>query len=209
MYSYKSTPWDFSFQSHNDLMNHLCKVHFSESKRNGDDFKKSVEDYKKYTTKESDPKQGKVPACTNGDQCRYHNQDRCNFFHALPPQKQQGQVKGQSNQRKVVQKRQPNRQRHQGVQYQQQPYQQGWRNQQQHQQYQQGWGNKQQHQQYQQGWGNQQQQTNQQGWGAQHQQNYQQMWGYQQPQHHQQGWGGQQQQDNGQGFNSLPTYWSQ
>ena len=72
VYTFKCTPCQISFKTHEDLMEHMCNLHLSKEQRLGTGLSKY----------------GK-PLCENGSHCSYHRQDRCKFYHPLPPQRQE------------------------------------------------------------------------------------------------------------------------
>ena len=80
-YKFKCTKCRVSFKSHDDMMNHLSEVHLTESQRQGAGLSK-------YISSDRDSKcEDRPQTCYNGDECRFHRQHRCNFFHPLPAQK--------------------------------------------------------------------------------------------------------------------------
>ena len=83
VYNFKCTPCDMSFRTNENLMDHMYNVHLTESQRRGDGLKKY------YTDSGVKESKNKLPTCTNGNECRFHRQGRCMFFHALPPQEKQ------------------------------------------------------------------------------------------------------------------------
>ena len=72
VYSFKCDPCKASFRTNEDLMEHMFNIHLTQGHRDGSRFAK-------YTQ----------PNCKNGPQCTYHSQDRCKYYHSLPPQRQQ------------------------------------------------------------------------------------------------------------------------
>ena len=117
VYTIQCTPCEISFRTHDNLMDHMCKVHLTEEQRSGKKFEDSLKSLKQTS------QAVKPPPCKNGPQCYYHRQSRCNFFHDQPPQQKQVRFRRQvpSNQWKSV----PNRQHHNNQQSQyQQPHQQ-------------------------------------------------------------------------------------
>ena len=72
-YNFKCTPCKISFKTDDELMDNMSQMHFTEAHRLGTGFQK-------YNNQ---------PLCRNGNQCRYHKQNRCTFFHNSFPQKQQ------------------------------------------------------------------------------------------------------------------------
>ena len=79
VYSSRCNPCQESFRTSEDLISHLSEKHTSKEQcREGGPSKKNSDQYVK---KHEDRK----PSCTNGDYCRYHRQNRCNFYHSLPP----------------------------------------------------------------------------------------------------------------------------
>ena len=72
VYNFKCTPCQFSFKTHDDLMDHMCNLHLTKDQRFGTGLAKNSK-----------------PLCENGPQCRYHRQDRCKFDHPLPAQRQE------------------------------------------------------------------------------------------------------------------------
>ena len=87
VYSFKCTPCRESFRTSEEMMDHLSKKHLTEEQRRGDGLVK----YKKgHDVLEHDTR---PPTCSNGDNCRYHRQKRCNFYHASPPKFQKSHAK--------------------------------------------------------------------------------------------------------------------
>ena len=84
--SFKCTSCQESFRTSEDMMNHLSQKHLSEEQRRGDGLAKyqSSHEFRKHDEKK--------PICTNGDGCRFHRQNRCNFHHDLPPKVQKNQT---------------------------------------------------------------------------------------------------------------------
>ena len=80
---FKCSPCAASFRTHDDLMDHMSEIHLTESQRQGDGLKK-------YMTSSGSRRESGPPPCRNGDQCSYHRQRRCNFYHASSPQEKQG-----------------------------------------------------------------------------------------------------------------------
>ena len=102
VYSFKCTPCKVSFNSQDDLMDHMFNEHLTEDQRQGKVVKKFQNSASEYDSR--------PPVCKNGEKCFYHKQNRCNFFHALPPQQEQRvQPSQQSTSRQwhTVQRRRP------------------------------------------------------------------------------------------------------
>ena len=76
-------PCKVVFQSHNDIMEHMSQIHLTEAQRTGQGLAKYNND------KMTSNKEWRPPLCRNGAKCYYHRQDRCQFFHHQPPQRQQ------------------------------------------------------------------------------------------------------------------------
>ena len=83
IYSFKCDTCNLSFESNDNLMDHMHKKHLTEAQRNGDTLKKFM------TFSSAKNSDSRPPVCKNGEQCSFHKQHRCNFFHALPPQERQ------------------------------------------------------------------------------------------------------------------------
>ena len=112
-FNFKCTPCKENFRTDEDLMEHMCQIHLTESQREGHGLYK----YESYT---SNPQKGWRPAlCRNGPQCFYNRQGRCNFFHHQAPQWQQGRPPHQSpsNQWQEVPPRRKHVQQGQGDQH--------------------------------------------------------------------------------------------
>ena len=95
VYTFKCKPCKLSFRNHDTLIDHMASVYVPERKRQ---------------LKESSYEEGEdVQHCRNGDQCFYHKQHRCNYFHALPPPVQSRRFSKQSpdSQWRTVQNRRP------------------------------------------------------------------------------------------------------
>ena len=103
--NFKCSPCKVFYKTNDELMNHLSEVHITEAQRLETGLQKYYEN---------------IPECRNGDQCRYHRQNRCNFLHNTPPPKQQQQVhqlrQAPSNQWHTVPSKQQNYNRNQIVQ---------------------------------------------------------------------------------------------
>ena len=91
-------------------MNHLYEVYLTEAHRNGTRLAK-------YNNMNASNQEDRQAPCKNGDNCRFHSQFRCMFYHKGPPQKRQVQHKRQapSSQWKVVHPRWQNRNHQQVV----------------------------------------------------------------------------------------------
>jgi hypothetical protein len=100
------------FISHDAMMNHLSREHLTEAQREGHGLYK-------YDSYHESNHQNRPAPCKNGDQCKFHSQYRCLFYHERPPQKRQVRQTRQvpSSQWKVVQPRW--QQRNQGQRFQQ------------------------------------------------------------------------------------------
>ena len=89
---YKWTPCQLTFKSHEDMMEHLSQIHLTESQRNGHGLAKyQGSGYENRSTSRKGPE-----PCRNGNQCRFHRQSRCHFYHEFPPMKQQARHPRQS-----------------------------------------------------------------------------------------------------------------
>ena len=111
-HNFKCTPCRENFRTDDDLMEHMCKVHLTESQREGHGLYK-------YEGYQSNQQKGSRPALSrNGPQCFYHRQGRCNYFHHQAPQWQHGRPPRQSpsSQWKEVPTRGQHVQQGQGVQ---------------------------------------------------------------------------------------------
>ena len=82
-YQFKCTICSVAFKNHEDMMDHLSNVHLSETQRKGAGLSKN-----KYVNGISE-RDDRPPSCNNGDDCRFHRQHRCNFYHSIPPQARQ------------------------------------------------------------------------------------------------------------------------
>ena len=111
VHNFKCTPCKESFGSDDDLMNHLYEVHLTEAHRNGTRLAK-------YNNMNASNQEDRQPPCKNCDNCRFHSQFRCMFYHERPPQKRQVRHKRQapSSQWKVVHPRWVQGNQEQGVQ---------------------------------------------------------------------------------------------
>ena len=78
-------PCNLSFKTHNDLMDHMCLEHLPKRKK----------EVHHERTHEQTSQDTRPPPCRNGDQCSFHKQLRCSFFHPQPPQEQQYRPPGQ------------------------------------------------------------------------------------------------------------------
>ena len=58
-------------------------VHLTEAQRNGAGLSKYI------STNDVSKRDIRPPTCYNGDECRFHRQHRCNYYHPLPPQARQ------------------------------------------------------------------------------------------------------------------------
>ena len=74
--NFPCTPCEIWFQSHDEVMEHMSQVHLSEAQRTGQGLLKYSKEWR-------------PPLCRNGAKCHYHQQNRCQFFHHQPPQRQQ------------------------------------------------------------------------------------------------------------------------
>ena len=81
VYSFKCNPCKVSFNSQDDLMDHMYEEHITEDQRQGKVLKKFQRSASEYDSR--------PPVCKNGDNCFYHKQNRCTFFHAFPPHQEQ------------------------------------------------------------------------------------------------------------------------
>ena len=81
-------------------MNHLSMEHLTEAQREGHGLYK-------YDSYHKSNHQNRPAPCKNGEQCKFHSQYRCMFYHEWPPQVRQVRRKRQapSNQWKTVQPR--------------------------------------------------------------------------------------------------------
>ena len=61
----------------------MYKVHLTKTQQQGADLEKCM------TGSDASEDANRPPNCKNGDQCYFHKQHRCNFFHAFPPQEEQ------------------------------------------------------------------------------------------------------------------------
>ena len=107
VHNFKCTPCKESFRSDNDLMNHMYMKHLTEDHRNGSRFAELTKNNGKFLSQYNITKPNqddRQPPCKNGDNCRFHSQFRCLFYHERPPQKRQVRHKHQapSNQWKVL-----------------------------------------------------------------------------------------------------------
>ena len=80
--NFKCTPCKQSFRSDDELMNHMHMEHLTESQREGHGLHK-------YESYYESNRQDRPAPCKNGDQCRFHSQYRCMFYHERPPQVRQ------------------------------------------------------------------------------------------------------------------------
>ena len=87
--NFKCTPCKISFRSDDQLMNHMSMEHLTESQREGHGL------YKYESYHESNIRDRPAP-CKNGDQCRFHSQYRCMFYHERPPQVRQARPRRQA-----------------------------------------------------------------------------------------------------------------
>ena len=83
VYTFKCTPCEQSFKTHDDLMEHMVKEHLTEEHRNGKRFVDSAKKIEEATHSD------RPALCKNGPQCYYHRQSRCNFYHDQPPKQKQ------------------------------------------------------------------------------------------------------------------------
>ena len=82
-YLFKCTTCKVAFKSHKEMMDHMSNVHLTESQHKGAGLLK-------YSSLDgASNREDRPPMCHNGDECRFHKQHRCNFYHALPPQQRQ------------------------------------------------------------------------------------------------------------------------
>ena len=82
-YRFNCTTFKVSFKSHDDMMDHLSNVHLTESQRKGEGLSKN------YPVNGVSKHEDRPPTCYNADQCRFHREHRCNFYHPLPPKERQ------------------------------------------------------------------------------------------------------------------------
>ena len=95
VYTFKCKPCKISFRNHDMLIDHMASVHVPKRRRQ---------------LKETSHDKGKdVQHCRNGDQCYYHKQHRCSYYHTLPPPAQSRHYPRQSpdSQWRTVQNRRP------------------------------------------------------------------------------------------------------
>ena len=93
VYPYNCTPCEISFRSNENLMDHLFLIHLTKAQRQGNGLKKyngghglkESENSSHDVSKDA----SKPQPCRNGESCYFHKQNRCSFFHALPPQERQ------------------------------------------------------------------------------------------------------------------------
>ena len=90
VYSFQCYPCQASFRTHEDMMDHLSEKHVRKEHRKGD---KPVE-YKSGPGGSDHDRS--PPMCTNGDNCRFHSQFRCSFYHPFPPKSQQSRHQRQT-----------------------------------------------------------------------------------------------------------------
>ena len=112
VYSFQCSPCQASFRTHEDMMDHLSEKHVRKEQRKRD------EPVKFKLGPEISDHGNRPPMCTNGENCRFHSQDRCNFYHPLPPKSQQSRHQRQtpSNEWKQVPAQWQHRQQDQKVQ---------------------------------------------------------------------------------------------
>ena len=90
VYSFQCTPCQTSFRTHEDMMNHMSENH----------VRKEQHTWEMPVNYKSGPvgsdHDGRPPMCKNGENCRFHSQRRCNFYHPLPPKPQQSRHQRQT-----------------------------------------------------------------------------------------------------------------
>ena len=123
--SFECTPCKKSFRTWDDHMEHMSQIHLTESQREGHGLSK----YPGSGYENKSNNAWRPPLCRNGNQCYYHRQNRCNFFHHQPPPRQEGRPHRQapSSQWQEVPRRRPQVHNRQGVQQPHEPQAQGHR----------------------------------------------------------------------------------
>ena len=83
VYTFNCNQCQVSFKNNDDIIDHMYKVHLTKAQQQG------VGGEKYMTGGDASEDVNRPPKCKNGDQCYFHKQHRCNFFHAFPPQEEQ------------------------------------------------------------------------------------------------------------------------